>query len=126
MIINPSKIYISSANVDMRKSIDGLASIVEQSFKLNPFEDMIFVFHNRHCNRMKILYWDGDGFCLLYKRIEKGLFRFPKHIAEEKYTVTQKELDWLLNGLHIEEMRHYESLKKSRNSTENQVFNMAN
>ncbi len=56
LIIKPSKIYISSANVDMRKSIDGLASVVEQKFTLNPLSDMMFVFHNRHCNKIKILY----------------------------------------------------------------------
>ena len=61
LTIKPSKIFISSANVDMRKSIDGLACIVEQSFKLNPLSDMMFVFHNRHCDKVKILYWDGNG-----------------------------------------------------------------
>lgn len=111
LIFKPSKIYISSANVDMRRQIDGLASIVEQKFALSPISDMMFVFHNRHCDKIKILYWDGDGFCLLYKRIEKGKFRFPKHITEEKYTVTDEEFNWLLHGLKIEEIRYYESLK---------------
>lgn len=121
LIIKPSKIYISSANVDMRKSIDGLSAIVEEKFALNPITDMMFVFHNRHCDKIKILYWDGNGFCLLYKRIEKGKFRFPKHIAEEKYTVTDEELSWLLQGLHIEEIKYYESLKGKKFSTEKAV-----
>ncbi len=118
MLINrPSKIFISPSNVDMRKSIDGLAYIVEQKFKLPAQSDMMFVFHNRHCNKVKILYWDGDGFCLLYKRLEKGKFRFPKHIKDNKYTVTENELDWLLHGLRIEEMRRYASVKNKRLST---------
>lgn len=121
LIIKPSKIFISSANVDMRKSIDGLTSIVEQSFNLNPLSDKMFVFHNRHCDKIKILYWDGSGFCLLYKRIEKGKFRFPRHISEEKYTVTEEELSRLLQGLHIEEIKYYESLKARKFSTENAV-----
>ena len=124
MLINrPSKIFISSSNVDMRKSIDGLAYIVEQKFKLSAQSDMMFVFHNRHCNKVKILYWDGDGFCLLYKRLEKGKFRFPKHITDSKYTVTENELDWLLHGLRIEEMRRYASINNKSFSTENRVFN---
>ncbi len=86
----------------MRKSIDGLAYIVEQKFKLPAQSDMMFVFHNRHCDKVKILYWDGDGFCLLYKRLERGQFHFPKHITADKYTVTDSELDWLLHGLRIE------------------------
>ena len=63
------------------------------------------------------LYWDGIGFCLLYKRMEKGKFRFPKHITEEKYTVTDEELSWLLQGLHIEEINRYEILKYKKFST---------
>ena len=125
MICRPSKVYISSSNVDMRKSIDGLAYIVEQKFKLPAQSDMMFVFHNRHCDKVKILYWDGDGFYLLYKRIEYGKFHFPKKITEDKYTVTNEELNWLLHGLKIEEIRKYEALKNKNNSTEKTVFNMA-
>ena len=121
LMIKPSKIYISSANVDMRKSIDGLASIVEQKFVLSSISDMMFVFHNRHCDKVKILYWDTDGFCLLYKRIGRGKFRFPKHVTDEKHTVSQEELEWLLHGLRIEDIRHYENLKIRNLSTENNV-----
>ena len=64
LTIHPEKICISSANVDMRKSIDGLSAIVEQNFKLNQISNAMFVFHNRHCDKIKILYWDKDGFCL--------------------------------------------------------------
>lgn len=119
ILIKPSKIYISSANADMRKGIDGFASIVSQLFRLDPLSDMMFVFHNRHCDKIKILYWDGDGFCLLYKRIEKGRFRFPKHLCEEKYTVTEEEFQWLIHGLRIEEIHHYKSLELSTIVPEN-------
>ena len=71
----PNKIYISSANVDMRKSIDGLVSIVEDSFNCSSTDDALFVFHNKYCDKIKMLYWNTEGFCLLYKRIEKGRFR---------------------------------------------------
>lgn len=111
--IKPEKIYISSANIDMRNGIDGLSSIVEQRFQLNPFSDAMFVFHNRNCDKVKILYWDGNGFCLLYKRIEKGKFHFPKRLDTDKYIVTNEEFGWLLNGLRIEEIRRYESLKRA-------------
>ena len=112
MIFNPpEKIYISSANVDMRKSIDGLSSIVQQKFQLDMFSDAMFVFHNRHCDKIKILYWDGDGFCLLYKRMEKEKFRFPRHITNEVYSITKEELSWLMHGLRVEEIKKYEALK---------------
>ena len=107
LTIHPEKIYISSANVDMRKSIDGLSAIVEQNFKLNQFSNAMLVLHNRHCDKVKILYWDSDGFCLLYKRIEHGKFRFPRGITADKYTVTREELPWLLHGLKTEEIHKY-------------------
>ena len=112
ILIPPEKIYISSANVDMRKSIDGLSSIVGQKFQLDMFSDAMFVFHNRHCDKIKILYWDRDGFCLLYKRMEKEKFRFPRHITDEVYTITKEELYWLMHGLRIEEIKKYEVLKQ--------------
>lgn len=111
MLGKPSEIYISGANADMRKGLDGFVSIVEQQFKLNPMSSAMFVFHNRHCDKIKILFWDGDGFCLMYKRIERSRFHFPKHFRGDTYTVSEEELDWLMHGLHIEEMRHYNSLK---------------
>ena len=107
---SPTEIYISTANVDMRKGIDGFASIVEQQFR---------------CDKIKLLYWDGDGYCLLYKRIERGRFRFPRKLTGDTFTVSREELDWLMHGLSIEEMRHYNRLKGEDFSTERELLNMA-
>ena len=106
----PNKIYISSANVDMRKSIDGLVSIIEGSFKCSSTDDALFVFHNKYCDKVKMLYWNTEGFCLLYKRIERGKFRFPTKIEAATYCVTDEELLWLLHGLKIEEIKHYKKI----------------
>lgn len=111
----PSEIYISTPNVDMRKGLDGFVSIIEQQFKLNPMSSAMFVFHNRHCDKIKILFWDSDGFCLLYKRIECGKFRFPRGHSGDTYTVSKEELNWLMHGLQIEDIRHYKSLSADSN-----------
>ena len=68
-----SKVYLACGYTDLRRGIDGLATIVEQQFKLDPCSDALFLFCGRRTDRIKALYWEGDGFLLLYKRLEKRL-----------------------------------------------------
>ena len=68
------KVYIACGHTDMRKSIDGLSAIVSQNFKLDPFDKSLFLFCGRRRDRIKGLLWEGDGFLLLYKRLEGGRF----------------------------------------------------
>ena len=110
MLKLPDKIYISSANVDMRKSIDGLVSIVEGKFNLVATDNAMFVFHNKYCDKIKILYWNSEGYCLLYKRMEKGKFQFPCKIENPTYSVSEEQLLWLLHGLKIEDIEHYKNI----------------
>ena len=63
-------IYIACGYTDLRRGIDGLASIVQSQFQLDPFQKMLFLFCGRRQDRIKGLYWEGDGFLLLYKRLE--------------------------------------------------------
>ena len=69
------KIYLSCGHTDMRRGINGLVAIVESKFTLNPFDNALFVFCNRNRDRLKAVHWDGDGFWLHMKRLEKGRFR---------------------------------------------------
>lgn len=70
-------VYLSCSKTDMRKSIDGLAAIVQGSFDLDPFTGALFVFCNGNKDKIKILQWDKDGFALYYKRRERGRFCWP-------------------------------------------------
>ena len=83
MTFDNKQIYLACGHTDMRKSINGLSAIVELSFKLDPFAAALFVFCNRNRDRIKILEWDGDGFWLYFKRLEKGRFRWPPADANE-------------------------------------------
>jgi transposase len=93
-------IYLACGYTDMRKSIDGLAALVQQNFKLDPFSNSLFLFCGRKCSRMKALYWEGDGFVLLYKRLESGSFQWPR-TQDEVLKISTQEFRWLLEGLSI-------------------------
>jgi len=96
------RVYLACGHTDMRKSINGLSTIVEAGFKLDPFGEAIFVFCNRKRDRVKILEWDGDGFWLYFKRLEKGRFRWPGPGEEATMVLTGEELSYLLGGTRVE------------------------
>jgi transposase len=70
-----SQVYLACGSTDMRKSIDGLAAIVQEQFALSPFSTAWFVFCNRRRDKLKILHWDHAGFWLYYRRLERGTFQ---------------------------------------------------
>lgn len=82
----------------MRKSINGLTAIVEGSFKLDVFDGALFVFCNRDRDRVKILEWDGDGFWLYFKRLERGRFRWPDVNGGSTMNLSGEELRLLLGS----------------------------
>lgn len=96
------RVYLSCGATDMRKSIDGLMGIVQNSFSLDPFAPAAFVFCNRKRDRIKILAWDADGFWLFFKRLEKGHFRWPQPGDEPTMTFSPEELSVLLGGVKVE------------------------
>jgi transposase len=95
-------VYLACGYTDMRKSINGLMNIVQASFLLDPFSEDLFVFCNRNRDRLKILEWDGDGFWLYFKRLEKGHFRWPTAGEKATMTLTGEELKMLLGGVRVE------------------------
>lgn len=101
-ISKADKIYIACGYTDMRKSIDGLAAIVKQNFNLDPFENSLFLFCGKSSSRLKVLFWEEDGFVLLYKRLENGKFKWPRNEQEAK-EITKQQFRWLLEGLSIEQ-----------------------
>ncbi|WP_139902289.1 IS66 family insertion sequence element accessory protein TnpB [Clostridium thermarum] len=96
-----SNVFLAAGSTDMRKSIDGLAIIVQMNFKLDPFSDALFVFCNAKRDKLKLLYWERNGFWLYYRRLEKGRFKWPNNSKDKVIHVTERELRWLLDGLDI-------------------------
>jgi transposase len=96
------RVYLATGSTDLRKSIDGLAAIVQEGFSLNPFSPCLFAFCNRKRDKIKILHWDHNGFWLYYRRLEKGRFKWPQQGAGA-VVVTRRQLRWLLDGLPFEQ-----------------------
>ena len=94
-------VYLHRKPVDFRKAINGLSAIVQESLQLDPFAEALYVFTNRARNRIKILYWQRNGFCLWQKRLEKDKFPWPLKLQDECITLSGQELHWLLAGLDV-------------------------
>lgn len=95
-------IYIACGYTDLRSGIDRLASLVKTSFALDPYTKSLFLFCGRQADRMKVLYWDEDGFVLLYKRLERGKYEWPRTPSAAR-ELTSQQLRWLQEGLSIDQ-----------------------
>ena len=101
MFNNPSDIDLHLDAVDFRKSINGLVVVVEQQLELSPLSDAMFIFSNKKRDRLKILYWDKNGFALWYKRLEKQRFKWPKDDQLSSLILSEQPPRWLLGGYDI-------------------------
>ena len=103
------KVYIACGYTDLRRGIDGLASLVQSQFQLNPFTNTLFLFCGRRRDRIKALYWEGNGFVLLYKRLESGSFQWPRSEAEAR-ELTSQQYRWLMEGLQIDQPKAHKAV----------------
>lgn len=103
--INAPTVYLHREAVDFRKSINGLAVIVEQGMALSVYEAALFVFCNRSRDKLKVLYWEKTGFCLWYKRLEQDKFKWPRRMSSDTtITLSSEQFEWLLRGLDISQL----------------------
>jgi transposase len=110
MYAGGTDVYLAAGATDMRKSFDGLALIVGESFNLDPFGKALVVFCNGAGNRIKILEWENTGFWLHCKRLEKGRFKWPG--GKGANLVSERELRQLLDGLDIGKTRGHGDVKE--------------
>jgi transposase len=103
-------IYLHRDNIDFRKSIDGLAAIVEQEMGLDVFGSHLFLFCNKNRTRLKVLYWDRTGFALWYKRLERERFVWPKKHDWGTIQIDRQQLEWLLSGYDVWKMKPHEKV----------------
>lgn len=103
-------VYLHRQPVDFRKAINGLSLIVQEELELDPYSESLFVFVNKARNRLKLLYWERNGFCLWQKRLEKNKFAWPLKHSGDAIKVDTQELNWLLDGFDIWRMPPHQRL----------------
>jgi len=103
-------VYLFTQATDMRRGFDRLAALVETFLQRSVLSGGLFVFFSRRRDRVKILYWDGDGYGLWYKRLEQGTFRIEEREGCEE--VTGVDLQWLLHGMDLSRIALREQAKK--------------
>ena len=109
-LLRSARIFVCTQPTDMRRGFDGLCGMAEHVLRQDPLSGHLFVFRNRARNRLKLLYWDGDGLAIWYKRLERGTFQLPTDLspANDKQVgaeITASELSWLLNGIDLASVR---------------------
>ena len=107
MIPADTEIYIYTGKTDMRKSINGLVALLIDTFDKNPQTGSLFVFSNQQRNKLKILFWDKNGFVLYYKRLEKSRFQYSRYIKGDVVMVNSQQLKALLMGLDFYLLGNY-------------------
>jgi len=106
--LSSTKIWLASEDIDFRKSIDGLCERIQSRFDLD-LKSSLFIFLNRDRKKIKVLFWHGNGFVLIYKRLEKGCFTV-RHSDSGLLELDEKQLSWLLAGLDWDSMSHWREL----------------
>jgi transposase len=101
------RVYLCTTPCDMRRSFDGLYALVNGAMQLNAFAGHLFVFSNRRRDRIKILYWDRDGFAIWAKRLEEGTYAMPftDDGGEQRQEITAQELGAILSGIDLSQAK---------------------
>lgn len=95
------KVYLAVGYTDLRRGMEGLATIVKLQFHLDPYDKgVLFLFCGRRSDRIKGLLWEGDGFLLLYKRLQTGSFSWPRS-SQEALAITRQQYHMLMKGLEV-------------------------
>jgi len=103
----PVKVLVATRPVDFRKGMDGLAALVQEYLKDEPFSGAVFVFRAKRADRIKLVWWDGSGLCLFAKRLEQGGFQWPR-IEDGVVRVTAAQLAALIEGMDWTRVRAVE------------------
>ena len=105
------KIWCATTPTDLRRGPDGLAALVRSQLHADPLSGHLFVFFNRKADRIKVLYWDRDGMCVWYKRLERGRYHYPPADAGS-LELTPGQLQMILDGVDVEHVRRFKRYQR--------------
>lgn len=116
----PVRILVCTKPADMRRSFDGLAALVHDYLGADPLSGHLFVFRNRRGDRVKLLYWDEDGYAIWYKRLEEGVFTLPEGanrrgtaVGEHGLQMRAADLAMLLDGVDLSSVKRHKRYQRS-------------
>lgn len=104
-ISSAQRYFFYSGKTDMRKGFDSLCGLVQSEFKMNPLSGDVFIFLSRSKNRIKFLQWQGDGYAVYYKRLEKGTFEMPKINASSTLLISYQQLLLIMEGIFLSSIK---------------------
>ncbi len=109
------RIFLCTTPTDMRKNSNGLTGIVRKSMMLDPLSGHLFIFKNQRGDRLKVLYWDGDGIAIWYKQLQRGTFRFPdlQNYSSAGLEIDHSTLRMILDGIDLSTIRRQNRFKVS-------------
>ena len=119
----PGRVFLCTLPTDMRKSFDSLAGLVQQQLDQDPLSGDLFVFRSRRGDRVKLLYWDEDGYSIWYKRLEEGTFVLPVadgkrgQVGEHGLVLRPAELAMLLDGVELSSVKRHKRYQRPRSVT---------
>jgi len=109
--LSAAHVYLVTGYTDMRKSINGLSLIISEQLDFNPYDGSVFVFCNKGRDKLKILYWEHNGFWLYYRRLDKGKFQWPAANQNQlSLALSYRELSWLLSGLSLMQKQAHQGI----------------
>jgi transposase len=105
--IGGTRIFLCTLDTDMRKSFDALRGIIRSAMHLDPLSDCLFVFKNKGGDRIKVIYWDRDGYAIWYKLLQRGTFQFPslQNLSSAGIEIDASTLRMILDGIDLSSIR---------------------
>lgn len=124
---NQTRIFLCTQDTDMRRSFNSLRGIIQRTMHLDPLSGFLFIFKNKHGDRIKVVYWDVTGFAMWYKCLQKGTFKFPdlQNYTSAGIEIDQSTLLLILDGIDLASIRRQPRFRLNRSTDNSRISDAA-